>query len=69
MGNGDGKARLRTRDRPTPTHRLSASSAHEINNPLECLLNLLFLLEGEPVLSESGRHYLALAREEVRRIM
>jgi signal transduction histidine kinase len=68
MGNGDGKARLRARNRPALARGLSASSAHEINNPLESLLNLLFLLEGEPVLSESGRHYLALAREEVRRI-
>jgi len=67
MGNGDGKVRLRTRDRPTPARGLSASLAHEINNPLESLLNLLFLLEGEPVLTESGRHYLALAQEEVRR--
>jgi signal transduction histidine kinase len=48
--------------------QLSASAAHEINNPLETLLNLLHLLQGEAHLSEKGRHYLTLAQEEVRRI-
>jgi signal transduction histidine kinase len=47
---------------------LSASVAHEINNPLESLLNLLYLLEAEPALSQTGRHVLALAVEEVRRV-
>ncbi|HKT69953.1 MAG TPA: HAMP domain-containing sensor histidine kinase [Terriglobales bacterium] len=46
---------------------LPASAAHEINNPLDSLLNLLYLLESEP-LSEKGRHHLALAEEEVRRV-
>jgi signal transduction histidine kinase len=46
---------------------LSASAAHEINNPLDSLLNLLHLIESEN-LSDKGRHYLLLAQEEVRRI-
>ncbi len=45
-----------------------ASLAHEINNPLDALLNLLYLLEGEDTLTQQGRHYLALAKEEVHRI-
>lgn len=50
------------------TNLLPASAVHEINNPLESLLNLLYLLGDEPSLSEKGRHYLVLAQEEVRRI-
>jgi signal transduction histidine kinase len=45
-----------------------ASFMHEINNPLESLLNILYLLESEAVLTEHGREHLALAREEVCRI-
>jgi signal transduction histidine kinase len=47
---------------------LPASAVHEIKNPLDTLLSLLYLLEGEAKLSEKGRHYLTLAQEEVRRI-
>ncbi len=42
--------------------------AHEINNPLDALLNLLYLLEAEQTLTWQGRHYLSLAKEEVHRI-
>ncbi len=45
-----------------------ASFAHEVNNPLAALLNLLHLLESEAILSPKGRHYLSLAKEEVSRI-
>jgi signal transduction histidine kinase len=41
---------------------------HEINNPLESLLSLLYLLESEATLSQQGREHLALACGEVRRI-
>ena len=50
------------------TSRLSASAAHEINNPLDSLLNLLHLLETEATLTEKARHYLHRAQEEVHRI-
>ena len=53
---------------PAKEGRLAASLAHEINNPLDSLLNLLYLLEAEPALSANGRHYLKLAEEEVRRV-
>jgi signal transduction histidine kinase len=59
----DGVASAGARDRA----HLTPSAAHEINNPLDALLNLLYLLEAEP-LSENGRHYLTVAQEEVRRI-
>lgn len=51
---------------PSPAP-LPASTAHEINNPLDTLLNLLHLLEPE-ALTDKGRHYLRLAEEEVSRI-
>ncbi len=45
-----------------------ASFMHEINNPLESLLSLLYLLESETTLSRQGREHLVLACGEVRRI-
>ena len=49
--------------------RLAASFAHEINNPLQSLTNLLHLMaEEETTLSGEVRHYLTLAREEAGRI-
>ncbi|HTM88887.1 MAG TPA: HAMP domain-containing sensor histidine kinase [Terriglobales bacterium] len=58
---------LKSRARPPRPRALSASAAHEINNPLDSLLNLLYLLESEP-LTQKGRRHLTLAEEEVRRI-
>lgn len=57
-----------TRQAKTANTSLSASAAHEINNPLDSLLNLLYLLETEAILTEKGRHYLHRAQEEVHRI-
>ena len=51
---------------PAADSALGASLAHEINNPLDSLLNLLYLIEAEA--TPTGRHYLALAEEEVHRI-
>jgi len=45
-----------------------SSLAHEINNPIEALHQLHYLIEKEGTLKEKGRQYLALAREEVTRI-
>jgi signal transduction histidine kinase len=46
----------------------AASLAHEINNPLNVLLNLLYLTEQEASLTQKGSQYLLLAREEIDRI-
>ncbi|HEY3928735.1 MAG TPA: HAMP domain-containing sensor histidine kinase [Candidatus Koribacter sp.] len=46
----------------------AASLAHEINNPLDCLLSLLHLVEGEAEFTEQGREHLQLAHAEIRRI-
>jgi signal transduction histidine kinase len=53
---------------PPEEGRRTASLAHEINNPLECLLNLLFLIKSEPNLTENGRRCLELAEEEIQRV-
>lgn len=47
--------------------RLSASIAHEINNPLEAVTNLLYLLRNYPLPSE-GYDYLQMAEMELSRI-
>ena len=48
--------------------KLAASLAHEINNPLDSVLNLLCLVKTEATLTDQGRHYLTLAEEEVQRV-
>lgn len=48
--------------------RLAATVAHEINNPLESITNLLFLTSMEPDLSASARHNLSLADHELERV-
>jgi signal transduction histidine kinase len=53
---------------PCVRYKLEASLAHEINNPLESLLDLLYLAEIDPALTEGVRRNLALAREEAQRI-
>src|SRR5579863_6504786 len=45
-----------------------ASFGHEINNSLDSLINLLFLIEGEASLTRKVRQYLKLAQEEALRI-
>jgi two-component system, NtrC family, sensor kinase len=48
--------------------RLAASIAHEINNPLESITNLLFLLGEEKNLSPTVASYLSLAQRELDRV-
>jgi signal transduction histidine kinase len=58
-------------NRPPPPENQNgvvASLAHEINNPLAALLNLLHLIESQVPLTEKGRQYLALSHEEIQRI-
>jgi len=49
------------------TGRLAASIAHEINNPLEAITNLLYLLNDGP-LQDEQRNYIRLAQEELARV-
>jgi PAS domain S-box-containing protein len=49
------------------TGRMAATIAHEINNPLEAVMNLLFLLR-EKITDNEGLAYLAAAEEELGRV-
>jgi len=49
--------------------RLTASIAHEVNNPLQAVQNCLHLSEREELSEEKRADYLALAHEELDRLM
>jgi PAS domain S-box-containing protein len=59
---------LRKSEKLAVTGRLAASIAHEINNPLEAITNLLFLLRNHTPLDDQAIHYASMAEYEVRRI-
>ena len=50
------------------TGRMAATIAHEINNPLEAVVNLIFLARSHPSLNESIRNYLVTAEKEIERV-
>jgi protein-histidine pros-kinase len=59
---------LRRSERLAATGRLVATIAHEINNPLDALTNLMHLLKRSPSLDESAAELVDLAEREVRRL-
>jgi len=59
---------LRNADKLATAARFAATLAHEINNPLEAVMNSLFLLNQERGLSVEGRHYLSLSEHELSRV-
>jgi len=59
---------LRKTEKLAATGRLAASIAHEINNPLEAITNLLYLLSNHAELQEPAISYVNMAEHEVRRI-
>lgn len=59
---------LRKAEKLAAAGRMAASVAHEINNPLASVVNLLYLLEGEP-LRPKAREYLASAWAELNRVV
>lgn len=48
--------------------RLASSISHEINNPLESVVNLLYLLEMTEDMPEVARSYVQMAQEELTRV-
>jgi len=50
------------------TGRMAAAIAHEINNPLEAVTNLAYLVSLDPTLSQSGKQQAAMLLDEVARV-
>ena len=59
---------LRKTEKLAAAGRLAASIAHEINNPLEAVTNLLYLLRHQPSLDQEAIAYADLAQREISRV-
>lgn len=59
---------LRKTEKLAATGRLAGTMAHEINNPLEAVTHLVYLLQHNPSLDAQAREYAQLASDEVSRI-
>ena len=62
------EASLRQAEKLAATGRMAASIAHEINNPLEAVTNLLYLTALDPGLTLEGKAYVHEAESELRRV-
>jgi PAS domain S-box-containing protein len=62
------EAALRTTERLASVGRLAATVAHEINNPLEAVMNLIYLACQDERLPEGVRVCLSAADEELKRV-
>jgi PAS domain S-box-containing protein len=62
------EAALFESERMAAIGRLAASIAHEVNNPLEAILNLTYLLARHPSLDDEARRYTELLLNEVVRV-
>lgn len=58
---------LRRNEKLITAGRLAASISHEINNPLEAVINLLFLLKNQAMDAES-REYVTIAERQIHRV-
>jgi PAS domain S-box-containing protein len=59
---------LRKAEKFAVAGRMAATVAHEINNPLETVLNALFLIEQSSSLDPSARELVTTAQEELQRV-
>jgi PAS domain S-box-containing protein len=71
--NRDITGQLRAEDALRRTEKLAAMGrmagiiAHEINNPLEAVTNIFYILRTHPSLNKEGQHFAALAEQELQR--
>ena len=59
---------IRQTEKLAAVGRLASSIAHEINNPVSSVTNLLYLLGDQPSLSRTAREYVKTAQEEIARV-
>jgi len=59
---------IRNSERLAVAGRMAATIAHEINNPLEIVTSILYLLAKDQSLGETARKYVLTAEEELRRV-
>ncbi|MBV8436691.1 MAG: GAF domain-containing protein, partial [Silvibacterium sp.] len=60
--------KLRRTEQLATAGRLAATVAHEINNPLESVTNLVYLAQQSPKLDQTTRGYLDIATGELQRV-
>jgi signal transduction histidine kinase len=59
---------LRESEKFAAMGRVAGIIAHEINNPLEAITNLFYLLRNHPSLSDDARSYADMAEQELERV-
>jgi PAS domain S-box-containing protein len=59
---------LRKAEKLAVAGRMAATVAHEINNPLETVLNALFLIDQSPSLDDATKELVTTAQEELQRV-
>jgi two-component system, NtrC family, sensor kinase len=59
---------LRITEKLANTGRMAATIAHEINNPLEAITNLVYLISVAPELDDDTRRYVDMAQSELARV-
>lgn len=62
------EATLRATERLAATGRLAASIAHEINNPMAAVTNLVYLIENCAGENEQARQFARMAEDELKRM-
>jgi PAS domain S-box-containing protein len=62
------QAALRESEKLTSAARMPATVAHEINNPLEAVGNLIYLAKGSPGIPEAAVQHLLVAEQELERV-